>query len=361
MSRSGRAASLLVAGLSLLLAAGCGSADTDPANDAPDEGIPSIRSWLGEHTSDLVGDASRIRAAADGYSGLVRTRKGNYRKLVRRDCRAVAGLLNRARNALLRGRQDYGEIDVLVAGIPRLSQYDTDLATGSTSSDPADSVSFALKAGGRRVVPGRSLFYLLEASLYGTDRRLAARGGNPDTDCDGRSRFGEGLPDAATFRGIAYEFLRQTRDLNQDAGEIVVTESDAFTAMIRALPLAGPFIRQWRNSAFVRGPGPGTEREHVAASRLSGLADLLSGVAFVYSQVRPAIAEREEDRAAAIRDSLSRLSVRAADLRDREASGREFTPVDADRIGATIGMRAEMIADRLRTVASRLEIGIQSP
>lgn len=345
----------------MLLLAGCGSAETDPANDAPDEGIPSIRSWLSDHTSDLAGDAARIRTAADGYRALVRSRNGNYRRLVRSDCREVARTLNGARNALLRARQDYGEIDVLVAGIPRMAQYDIDLATGSTSSDPGDSVSFALRAAGRTIAPGHSLLYLLETSLYGTDRRLAARGASPDMDCDGHSRFGEGLPDATAFRRIAREFLRQARDLNQDAGEIVVTESDAFTAMIRTLPLAGSYIRQWRDSAFVSGPGRSAEREFVSASRLSGLADLLSGIAFVYSQVRPMVAERDEERAAAIRDSLNRLSAGAADLRDREASGRDFTPADADRIGAAMQLRAEALARRLRALADRLEIGIQSP
>lgn len=341
--------------------AGCGAADTDPASDAPDEGIPSIRSWLAEHTTGLVADASRIRDSADEYRALVRARKGDYRKLIRRDCRATAGALKGAGNALLRARQDYGEINVLVAGVPRMSQYDTDLATGSVPSGSGDPVSFGLKANGRAIAPGHSLFYLLEASLYGTDRRFAAKGGRPDTDCDGRSGFGEGLPDATILRRIADEFLRQTRDLNRDAGAIVVTESDAFTAMIRTLPLTGSYLRQWKDSAFVRGRARTTEREHVSASRLSGLADLLSGVAFVYGRVRPVIAEQDEDRAAVIRDSLTRLSTRAAGLRDREASGRTFRPVDADRIGAEMQMRAETISRRLSAAARRLEIGIQAP
>ncbi len=354
-----RVVGVLAGIIGVLVLAGCGSADTDPANDAPDAGIPGISSWLSGHTSDLARDAARIRTEAESYRSLVRSRNGSYRRLLRHDCTAVAAGLDVARNALLRARQDYGEIDVVVAGIPRLAQYDTDLASGPASPDPRDSVSFTLRSPSGPVVRGRSLFYLLETSLYGTDRRLQPPGVKPDADCDGRSRFGEGLPDAGKFREIAYEFLRQARDLNTDAGEIVITESDAFTAMLRSLPRTGRYISEWKHSPFVSGPGAGPE--YGASSRLSGLADLLSGIAFVYGQVRGTIAARDEDRAAAIRDALARLSTRVADLRDREASGRVFTAADADRIGAGIKARAEAVRNRLAKLARQLDIPIQSP
>lgn len=341
---------------------GCGSADTDPANDAPDAGIPAIRSWLAARTSDLADDADRIRTAAGTYASLARSRGFNHRKLIREDCPAVASSLREAKNALLDARQSYSEITALVAGIPRMAQYDTDLASGSTSVDPHDSVSFALKTPqGERIGWGHGLFYLLETSLYGTEPRLQAQGARPDTDCDGRIRFGEGLPDALAFRAIAAEFGRQTRDLDTDAGEIAVTDSDAFTGMVTTLPTVGEYVDQWKRSAFVAGRNPGGEREFVASSRLSDLADLLTGIAFVYRQVRGSIEERDRDRAVELSAAIGRLAGRAGELRDREASGRRFTRADADRIGARMERRARSASERLEAAADELDIEIQAP
>lgn len=343
--------------------AGCGSADTDPANDTPDAGIPSIRSWLTTRTADLADDADRIRTAAGTYASLVRSRNSNYRKLIREDCPAVASSLREAKNALLDARQSYSEITALVAGIPRMAQYDTDLAAGSASADPRDAVSFALKTPAAGPIGwGHSLFYLLETSLYGTEPRLQAGGGvKPDSDCDGRSRFGEGFPDAAAFRAIAGEFARQTTDLESDADEIVVTESDAFTGMVTMLPAVGDYIDQWKRSAFVAGENDGGERQFVASSRLSDLADLLAGINFVYRQVRGAIEEQDRDRAVALSATLGRLAERAGALRDREASGRRFTPADADRIAAGMERRARSAAGRLEAAADELDVEIQAP
>lgn len=341
---------------------GCGSADTDPANDAPDAGIPSIRSWLSKRTADLDDDAGRIRTAAGSYSGLARSHRFNYRKLIREDCPAVAASLREAKNALLDARQSYSEITALVAGIPRMAQYDTDLAAGSTSADPQDAVSFALKLPtGNRIGWGHGLFYLLETALYGTEPRLQAKGARPDSDCDGKVRFGDGLPDAPAFRTIASGFARQTRDLDTDAGEIVVTESDAFTGMVNTLPTVGRYIDQWKRSAFVAGENHGGEREFVASSRLSDLADLLTGISFVYRQVRGSIEEQDRDRAVALSAAIGRLADRAGGLRDREASGRKFTPADADRIGARMERRARSAARSLEAAAEELEVEIQAP
>lgn len=342
-------------------AQGCGSADTDPANDAPDAGIPAIRSWLTQRTVELADDADRIRTAAGTWSELAKSRDFRYRKLIRDDCAAVASSLREAKNALLDARQSYSEIAVVVAGIPRMAQYDTDLATGSVSEDPQDAVSFVLKKkDGERIGEGHSLFYLLETSLYGTEPGLQAKGAKP-SDCDGRTRFGDGLPDPGSFRAIAREFARQTRDLDTDAGEIVITESDAFTAMVITLPSVGGYVDQWKRSAFVAGRHPESGREFVASSRLSDLTDLLSGIAFVYRQVGGSIEEKDRDRAVALSAAIGRLVEQAGRLRDREASGRKFTPADADRIGARMEERARAVADRLEAAAAELDVEIQAP
>ncbi len=63
----------------------------------------------------------------------------------------------------------------IVAGVPRLAQYDVDIDAGSDGSDPESAVSFSLEtpAGETLEQPG-NLFFLTETALYGTNEDLLA-------------------------------------------------------------------------------------------------------------------------------------------------------------------------------------------
>lgn len=356
--RSGKTLSLLL--LAAALITGCGSNESAAEDDQPDAGLTSVKSYLSEHTADLVEQTDALRTAADAYYDLARSEAFNYRVLLRKECAAVDSALSDARNAFLKANPSYQEIKGIVSGLPRTAQYDTDIDAGSDASDPADAVSFNLKVRKGDVLkqPG-NLFFLIETSLYGTNEKLVVKGVRPDVNCDGKISFGEGLPDAGLLKASAAEINKQARDLNQDAQEIVITPSDAFTAVTVMTPEIGEYFEQWKRSSFVAGEGEAGEEAFVATSRLSDIAGILAGIDFVYEEIEPLIAEKNADQAEQIAVELSNLLGTAEDLRDREAAGEKFTPREADQLGAEMQARAERIAIQVAQAARELDIEIQ--
>src|SRR5919109_316207 len=109
----------------------------------------------------------------------------------------VAQLMERSKDAFHEANPAYEEMEGIVAGVPRLAQYDVDIDAGSDASDPENAVSFNLELpdGGTIKQPG-NLFFVTETALYGINPDFLAKGVKQDVDRDGRVEFGEGIPDA---------------------------------------------------------------------------------------------------------------------------------------------------------------------
>jgi hypothetical protein len=325
------------------LLSGCGSNDSAAEEDQPDVGLTSVKSYLTEHTAELVEQTDALQTAADSYYDLAKSHDFNYASMLRKECKAVDAALTDAKNAFVKANPAYEEMEGIVAGIPRTAQYDTDIDAGS------DEVMMQ---------PG-NLFFLIETSLYGTNEDLVVKGVKPDVNCDGKVSFGEGLPDANVLKASADEINRQARDLDQDAQEIVITPSDAFTAITVMTPTMSEYFEQWKLSSFVAGEGKADEEGFVATSRLSDIADILTGIDFTYEEIEPLIAEKNADQAEQTAVELSNLLGTAEDLRDREAAGEKFTARQADQLGAEMQARAERIAGQVAQAAKDLDIEIQ--
>jgi hypothetical protein len=97
----------------------------------------------------------------------------------------------------------------------------------------------------------------------------------------------------------------------------------------------------------------------VATSRLSDIADILTGINFTYDEIEPLIAEENPDQAAQTAAELSDLLARAEDLRDREAGGEKFTAAQADQLGAEMQAQAEKIAGQVTQAAKDIGVEIQ--
>jgi hypothetical protein len=247
----------------------------------------------------------------------------------------------------------------IVAGVPRLAQYDVDIDAGSDASTPEDAVSFSLTTPSGKLVkqPG-NLFFLTETALYGTNPDLQAKGAQPDIDNDGKVEFGEGLPDADVYKATLDEFLEQAESLDEDAQEFEPTPSDALTSIVVMTPTMSEYFEAWKNSRFIAGEDA-EELGFVATSRLSDIADILSGILFTYDGIEPAIAAENSQQAKQTRKELQSLVDFAADLRDREAGGEQFTAKQADALGAQAQAQAEAIAGQVTQAAKQLEVELQ--
>ena len=343
-----------------LIAAGCGSDDSGTTTEA-DSGsgeLSGVKDYLTDHADALQEEVGVLSTAAEDYYALAEEADFDYEALMRDDCEEVATILSDSREAFVRANPDYEEMEGIVAGVPRLAQYDVDIDAGSDASDPESAVSFSLELpNGETMKQPGNLFFLTETALFGTNPDLLADVPQ-DADCDGDVEFGEGIPDAEIYVATVREFQRQADSLQADAEAFEPTPSDALTAITIMTPTMSEYFEAWKNSAFVAG-SKAKEQSFVATSRLSDISDILEGITFTYNEIEPMIAAEDPQAAEQTRQQLAELLAYVEDLRDREADGEKFTGEDADTLGSEAQARAEEIAGQVTQAAQRLGIELQ--
>lgn len=340
----------------------CGDDDGDAGSPTAASGtdLTAVKTYLVDHASELAAQAETIKGLAGEYYRMAEAADFDYEKLLAESCAQVDETVSGLKEAFVAANPAYEEMEGIVAGVPRLAHYDTDIDAGSDASDPESAVSFnlTLPDGSELKQPG-NLFFLVETSLYGTNPELTATGVKPDVDCDGKVEFGEGLPEAGVFRAAADELSAQADSLLADAEAFEPTESDAFTAIVVMTPTMSEYFGQWKNTARVAGAGKQTEPGFVAASRLEDIASILTGINFTYEEIEPLIATENAAQAEQTATELGHLLDFAIDLRDREAAGENFTAKQADQLGAEAQAQAEKIAGQVTQAAQQLGIELQ--
>jgi hypothetical protein len=360
-SRTKLAVALAAMALGATLVAGCGSDDGDGETTAAagSAQLAPIKTYLTDHAAELVEQAERLQADAGEYYALAESVDFDYDQLLEEHGAEVEQILTDSKQAFVAANPAYEEMEGIVAGVPRLAQYDVDIDAGSDASTPEDAVSFTLTTPrGRKLEQPGNLFFLTETALYGTNPELGAKGAEPDIDGDGKVEFGEGLPDADVYKATTDEFLRQAESLDKDAQEFEPTASDALTAIVVMTPTMSEYFEAWKNSRFIAGEDA-EEQGFVATSRLSDIADILGGILFTYDGIEAAIAAENPQQAKQTRKELQGLVDFATDLRDREAGGEQFTAKQADALGAQAQAQAEAIAGQVTQAAKQLEVELQ--
>lgn len=359
--RANLALALTALALGASLASGCGERDEgdDTTAAAGSAQLAPVKGYLTEHSAKLVAQVEELDRLADRYHELARSADFDYDRLLAEHGDEVERILSESKRAFVVANPAYEEMEGIVAGVPRLAQYDVDIDAGSDASTPEDAVSFTLTTPqGKKLAQPGNLFFLTETALYGTNPDLAAQGVEPDIDGDGEVEFGEGLPDADVYKATADEFLAQVESLDEDARAFEPTASDALTSIVVMTPTMSEYFEAWRNSRFIAGEDA-EELGFVATSRLSDIADILGGILVTYDGIEPAIAAENAQQAKQTRQELKSLVEFAADLRDREANGERFSAKQADALGAQAQAQAEAIAGQVTQAARQLEVELQ--
>ncbi|MEZ5075835.1 MAG: hypothetical protein R2725_00155 [Solirubrobacterales bacterium] len=345
------------------IAAGCGSSggnggETATAEAAEAELAP-VKTYLTDHSADLLAQVEVLKENADRYYDLAESVDFDYRALLDAHGEEVAEILAESKDVFVVANPAYEQMEGIVAGVPRLAHYDVDVDAGSDASTPEDAVSFTLTTvdGDELKQPG-NLFFLTETALYGTNEDLQAKGVERDVDGDGKVEFGEGLPDAKIYKATLEEFEDQARSLDEDAQDFEPTPSDALTSIVVMTPTMSEYFEAWKNSRFIAGEDA-EEEGFVATSRLADIADILGGILVTYDGMEPMIAGDNAAQAKQTQEELQNLVDFAADLRDREADGEQFTAKQADALGAQAQAQAEAIAGQVTQAAKQLGIELQ--
>ena len=330
---------------------------TDSAAQAAD--LDAIKGYLLEHTERLNGDTADIRSGAEDYYQLAKEADFDYERLLRENRAEVRSFVTEAQDAFRKANPSYEEMEGVVAGVPSLADYDVIIDAGSDASDPENAVPFDLKTpDGRTFKQPGNFNYLIETSAFGTEKKFQAKGVKADLDGDGKVEFGESVPDAGFYLAAAREFERYANELDGAAREWKPTPSDALTSLVVMTPTMSEYFEAWKNSRFIAGD-QASETAFVAASRLEDIEDILGGLETVYGNVQPLVAKADPQQARQTGQSLTELRKYAADLRAREAAGKQFTPEEADVLGARAQEQAEAIAGQITQAAAKLNIEVQ--
>jgi hypothetical protein len=360
LGRSRRPATVWTLGASLvaaaLVAVGCGGDDdstTDSSSSQSGSGsdLVAIKDYLNEHTQLLAEQTEIMLEDGEEYYELAKSENFDYEKLMKEHGDEVSDILDSSRDAFVKANPAYEEMEGIVAGVPRLAQYDVDIDAGADKSDPENAVSFSLDLpNGKTLKQPGNLFFVTETSLYGTNPDFLAKGV--------KQKFGEGIPDANIYLAAVQEFADQAAALDADAQEFEPTPSDAFTALVVMTPTMSEYFEAWKNSRAIAGDDA-EELGFVAASRLSDIADILEGLVLTYDEIEPMVAKESKQQAKQTGKSLEDLLVYVEDIGDQEAGGKQYTAEQADTLGAEAQRQAEAIAGQVTQAAQRLGIKLQ--
>jgi hypothetical protein len=344
----------------LAVGAGCGDEGDDTTTAASGgTDLSAVKDYLMDHTAQLTASTQTLKELGDRYYGLAKSEDFDYQKLMDGHGAEVAELMERSKDAFHKANPAYEEMEGIVAGVPRLAQYDVDIDAGSDASDPANAVSFSLETPDGKTIkqPGNAMF-ITETTIYGTDKSFLAEGVKQDVDGDGKEEFGEGIPDASAYKAVVDKFDELASGLAADAQEFEPTASDAFTAITVMTPTMSEYFEAWKNTRAVAG-AQATDPAFVDRSRLYDIADILEGLVLTYDQVKPMIAGESKAQAEQTGKALGDLLTFVEDLRDREAAGTQFTAEQADTLGSEAQSQAEAIAGQVTQAAQRLNVELQ--
>jgi hypothetical protein len=351
--------------LACLAFAACGEDESEPASqqstaakDSAD--LTGIKSYLTDHTDALTAQTAILAENGQAYYDLAKESNFDYEAMLRENPDEVEQLLTESKDAFRKANPAYEEMEGIVAGVPRLAEYDVILDAGSSAADdPESAVPFSLELpNGKRLKQPGNFFFLVETSLFGTNEDFVAKGVEPDVDGDGKVSFGEGLPEANFYLAATRDMDKYANELKGEAAKFSPDESDALTALVIMTPTMSEYFEAWKNSRFVAG-AKATEEGFVAASRLQDIADILSGLVLVYDGVEPVVRKADAQQAKQTGESLKQLHAFAAGLRDKEAAGKKYTAEEADTLGARAQDQAEAIAGQITQAAAKLNIEIQ--
>ena len=359
-----RAALALAVGAALTAAVGCGDSEEETtstqaeATQAVD--LAAVKDYLTEHSAELSAETAELKRLGERYYELAESTGFDYEALMAEHGEEVAEILDQSKQAFVKANPAYEEMEGIVAGVPRLAQYDVDIDAGADSSDPENAVSFSLELpNGKTLEQPGNAFFVTETSLYGTNPDFLVKGVDQDVDGDGKEEFGEGIPDADIYVAMVRKFDEMAKALDADAQAFEPTPSDALTAITVMTPTMSEYFEAWKNSRFIAGEDA-SELGFVAASRLSDIADILEGIEFTYDEVEPLIADESPAQAKQTAAALGDLLAYVEKLRDNEGQGHQYTAEQADTLGSEAQRQAEAIAGQVTQAAKRLGIELQA-
>jgi hypothetical protein len=351
--------------LPLILTA-CGNSDPTatplaaPTTSTSSVDLSGIKTYLLDKIGNLKKATEALIVPSNAYYDLAKAANFDYAKLWSDHKDEVTKSLTEARTDWKQASPLYEQMEGIVAGTPELSQFDVILDAGTSAAEGGDSVvpfDLTLPDGRTLTKPG-NLFGVTESTLYGTFADFTAKGVSPDFDGNGKQDFGDALPEANVLKAGVAALDGYVGQLQTAAQAWNPTTEQAFGALIGNVPTVSAFFDSWKNSRFVMGANA-TERDFAAISRLSDIADNVSSWQVIYSGLSPLVRSIDPESDTQIKKGLTDLKEYVSGVYQQEQNGKQFTPEEADQLGAEAQNRATAITGEITQVAAQLGIQVE--
>jgi len=318
--------------------------------------LNGVKTYLNSKVTVQLAGTAALAGAADRYYRLARDANFDYRRLASHPQARAA--LQAARAGWQKASPAYEDIEGIVAGVQRLSEFDLILDAGTSAEDGGeDVVPFDLKLpDGRTLARPGNLFGVNEAALWGTVRAYSS-GVPADVNGNGKLDFGDQLPDANVLRAAAQALHTRSLELQKAAAAWKPTREDVFGALVGNVPTVGPvFFEDWKTSPFVLG-SRSTRKDFVVISRLSDLRGNVASWRAMYRGLSPDVRARSAALDSQIQTGLNDLSALVDRLVQRERT-RRYTPEQAEQLQREAQNRATVITGRLTQAAALLGVKV---
>jgi hypothetical protein len=249
----------------------------------------------------------------------------------------------------------YETIEGIVAGVPKLSDFDVYLDAGvpkdqAGSGTPVAPVVLSLPDGSKIDREGCLFTYLIEPMLWGSNKKLVVP---VDLDHDGKIAPRESLPRADVLSAVAKDVRAKIHELNETAIAWQPSTSDYFSAIITMTPTLSGYFDDWKESRYA----PETSGKFSAISRVSDMRGIMFSVAVLYSAVYTQVAAKDLALANSIRRGFDGILafIDRVDQREKKA-GAAMTPPEVDELGEQAKQKADKLAPQVEQAAALLDL-----
>jgi hypothetical protein len=315
-----------------------------------------VKGYLLEALVRMERASDECLANASAYQKLVETNGGEPAKAFARSPEEVMRLIAALReNYKAMDSFGYETIEGIVAGVPRLSDFDVYLDAGvprdqAGSGTPVAPVVLGLPDGSKIDREGCLFTYLLEPMLWGSNKKLVAP---VDLDRDGKIGPRESLPRPDVLTVVARDLRAKIHELHETAIAWQPSSSDYFSAIITMTPTLSGYFEDWKESRYA----PEASGKFSAISRVSDMRGIMSGVAVLYGAVHAKVAEKDPALANAIQRGFEDILafIDRVDQREKKA-GAVMTPAEVDELGEQAKQKADKLVPQVEQAAALLDL-----
>jgi hypothetical protein len=311
----------------------------------------------------LLGALTKMEQAADeflanaaAYQKFVDANGGNAAKAFAQSPDEATRLVGALReNYKAMDSFGYETIEGIVAGVPKLSDFDVYLDAGvpqdqAGSGTPVAPVILNLPDGSRIDREGCLFTYLIEPMLWGSNKKLVVP---VDLDHDGKIGPRESLPRPDILSTVARDVQAKVHELHQTAIAWQPSTSDYFSAIITMTPTLSGYFDDWKESRYA----PETSGKFSAISRVSDMRGIMFSVAVLYGAVHTQVAARDLALANSIQRGFDGILafIDRVDQREKKA-GAAMTPPEVDELGEQAKQKADKLVPQVEQAAALLDL-----